>query len=237
MVTNAGSHHLRYVLITPARNEEKFIEKVIQSVVAQTVLPAKWVIVNDGSTDRTKEIVLTYVERFPWIELVQMPAHPDYAFSSKALCFNVGLERVQDIDFEVVGNIDADVSFDEEFLAFLLDRFAQYPRLGVAGAPMKEAQHDAVEDARFNETDVFGACQLFRRKCVEDIGGYPAIRGGIDWAAVRMARMKGWETRSFLEKRFFHHRKMGATNCSVCRAFWNHGEKDYYLGNHPLWEI
>jgi glycosyltransferase involved in cell wall biosynthesis len=226
-----------YVLITPARNEEEFIEKTIESVIHQTFLPLKWVIVDDGSTDKTPEIVSRYLPQHFWMEMVQMPPHPDHSFFAKARCFNAGIERIKHLDFDVIGNVDADVSFEEDFLAFLLGQFAQDPDLGVAGAPMKEANHDAVEDGRFNETDVFGACQLFRRECFEGIGGYPRIRGGIDWAAVRMARMNGWKTRSFLAKRFFHHRVMGATNCSVWRATWNYGEKDYYLGNHPAWEM
>ena len=232
-----ASAHMSYVLITPARNEEGFIRKTIESVIHQTVLPEKWIIVNDGSTDGTESIVRSYVEEHPWIELLEMPPHPNYAFSAKAKCFNAGLERLKDLEFQIIGNIDADISFDQDFFAFLLDKFERFSDLGVAGAPMREPGHDSVKDGNFNETDVFGACQLFRRKCMEDIGGYPAIRGGIDWAAVRMARMKGWETRSFLDKRFFHHRTMGATNCSVWRAIWNHGQKDYYLGNHPLWEL
>jgi glycosyltransferase involved in cell wall biosynthesis len=226
-----------YVLITPARNEEAFIEKTIESVIHQTVPPLKWVIVDDGSADKTAEIVSRYAGHHPWIEAVQMPPHRDYSLFAKARCFNAGVERLRKLDFEIIGNVDADVSFDEDFFAFLLEQFARNPELGVAGAPMKEGTHDAVEDGRFNETDVFGACQLFRRQCFEEIGGYPLIRGGIDWAAVRMARMKGWETRSFLGKRFLHHRVMGATNCSVWRATWNQGEKDYYLGNHPVWEM
>jgi poly-beta-1,6-N-acetyl-D-glucosamine synthase len=237
MYFDGSLDHISYVLITPARNEEKFIETTIKSIVCQSLLPKKWIIVNDGSTDGTAVIVQKYLREFPWIELVQMPPHPEYEFAAKARCFNAGLERLRNCEFDIIGNVDADVSFDQDFFAFLLEKFARDPALGVAGAPMKEANHDAVEDGRFNETDVFGACQLFRRKCLEAIGGYPLIRGGIDWAAVRMARMKGWKTRSFPEKRFFHHRTMGATNCGVWRAIWNHGVKDYYLGNHPLWEI
>lgn len=227
----------RYVLITPARNEGSFIEKTIASVIRQTVLPAKWIIVDDASTDRTREIVSRYCDRHAWIEMIKMPSHEGYSFAAKARCFNVAFEQLRPMDFSIVGNLDADVSFDGDLFAFLLDQFVLWPELGVAGVPMSEAGHDAVEDGRFNVTDVFGACQLFRRQCLEAIGGYPEIKGGVDWAAVRLARMKGWQTRSFLEKRFFHHRAMGASHCSVWRSIWNHGQKDYYLGNHPLWEL
>jgi hypothetical protein len=83
-----------------------------------------------------------------------------------------------------------------------------------------------------------GACQIFRRECFADIGGYRKIRGGgIDWAAVTTARMKGWKTQTFPEKTFFHHRPIGTARGNVWRARFNYGMKDYYLGNHPLWEI
>lgn len=235
--TNQDVSVAAYVLITPARNEEAFVEQTIQSVIRQTRLPVKWVIVDDGSTDRTPEVVSRYLAQYPWIEMIQTPPHRDHSFFAKARCFKAGFEQLKHLEFDVIGNVDADVSFDEDFFAFLLQQFAKDPELGVAGAPMKEANHDSVEDGRFNEMDVFGACQLFRRECFEEIGGYRPIRGGIDWAAVKMARMHGWRTRSFLAKRFFHHRVMGATNCSVWRATWNYGEKDYYLGNHPIWEM
>ncbi|MDH5670281.1 MAG: hypothetical protein OEY86_19960, partial [Nitrospira sp.] len=106
------------------------------------------------------------------------------------------------------------------------------------GVPMREENYDAAEDALFNVTDVFGACQLFRRECLEDIGGYaPSKEGGIDWIAVRTARMKGWETKSFVEKRFFHHREMGTAVSSRWRSMVKYGRKDYLLGNHPIWEL
>ncbi len=229
---------LSYVLITPARNAEALIELTIKSVVRQTVLPSRWIIVNDGSVDGTEEIVRNYVERFSWIDLLQSPKHSDYDFSAKARCFNAALEKLKDLEFDVVANIDSDVSFEEDYFAFLLKKLEQHPELGVVGTPMREPGHDSVDDALFNDTDVFGACQVFRRGCMEDIGGYLSLKhGGVDWAAVRMARMKGWETRSFLEKRFLHHRIMGATESGVWWGMFNHGRKDYRLGNHPVWQL
>ncbi|MGC2547869.1 MAG: glycosyltransferase family A protein, partial [Silvibacterium sp.] len=103
-----------YVLITPARNEAAFIEKTIQSVIRQTIHPVRWVIVNDGSTDATAEIVGRYLADHKWIELVDLPAHRDRSFAAKVYAFNAGLERVKDLDYEVIGNVDSDVSFDED---------------------------------------------------------------------------------------------------------------------------
>src|SRR3982074_1832909 len=99
---------MRYVLLTSARNEGKFIERTIRSVVAQTLLPERWVIVDDGSTDGTAKIVQNYVDRFPWIDLIRRPQRLDRSFAGKVQAFNLGLERVQSVQFEVIGNLDAD---------------------------------------------------------------------------------------------------------------------------------
>ena len=229
---------MKYVLITPARNEERFIAKTLDSVVAQTLLPARWIIVNDGSTDRTAEIVESYAKRYPWIELIHRSQRPDRNFAGKADAFNAGFERVRSVPFEVIGNIDADISFDRDYFEFLVGKFFEFPGLGVAGTPMEEANYQALKDSFYNENDVFGACQLFRRACFEEVGGYTPIKwGGIDWVAVRTARLNGWQTRSFHEKLFYHHRQMGATDSNTWKARFDYGRKDYFLGNHPLWQI
>ena len=227
----------RYVIITPARNASGLIEKTIRSVLGQTQLPHKWIIIDDGSTDGTADVVRKWAIDVEWVELISMPGHA-YDLSSKARCFNHALASMEHLDYDIVANVDADISFDDDYFGFLLGKFRESPGLGVAGTPMKTMKHDAVEDALFNQTDVFGACQVFRRECIKDIGGYlPLSRGGVDWAAVRMARMKGWETRSFLDRRFYHHRVMGATECGAWRGLVRHGRKDYFLGNHPLWQV
>ena len=103
---------MKYVLITPARNEERFIVKTLDSMVAQTLLPERWVIVDDGSTDRTAEIVESYEKRYSWIELIHRSQRPDRNFAGKAHAFNAGFERVRSVPFEVIGNLDADISFE-----------------------------------------------------------------------------------------------------------------------------
>ena len=229
---------MKYVLITPAHNEESFIEKTLESVIVQTALPERWVIVNDGSTDRTADIVPGYTKRYSWIELIQRSQRLDRNFAGKAHAFNAGFEAVRSCPFEVIGNLDADISFERDYFEFLMAKFSEFPRLGVAGTPMQEARYHAVKDSFYNENDVFGACQLFRRACFEEVGGYRPIQwGGIDWVAVRTARLKGWQTKSFDEKFFYHHRRMGATQSNTWKARFDYGRKDYLLGNHPLWQI
>ena len=228
---------LSYVLITPARNEAAFIDLTLKSVVAQTVLPLKWVIVNDGSTDDTEDIVRRYTTDYPWIELVQMPPRQERHFGGKATAVNAGCERITGLKYDVIGNLDADVSFEPDYFEFLLDRFSENPRLGVAGTAFRE------EGLSYNYEfvgieHVSGMCQMFRRHCFEEIGGYQPVKtGGIDLMAVLSARVKGWQTRTFVEKFFAHHRRQGSALHAGLREKLNIGRKDYLIGNHPVWEI
>ena len=145
---------------------------------------------------------------------------------------------MQGLVFDIVGNLDADISFEPDYFEFLLGKFSEFPQLGVAGTAMREENYDAINDSFYNENDVFGACQLFRRACFEQVGGYTPIKwGGIDWVAVRTARLNGWQTRSFCDKLFYHHRPMGATEATTWKARFDYGRKDYFLGNHPFWQV
>ena len=227
-----------YVLITPARNESQFIELTIKSVTAQTVRPTKWVIVSDGSTDGTDDIVRNCVVQHDWIELVRLPEHSQRSFAGKVDAFNAGHARVAGLEYDVIGNLDADVSFEEDYLAFLVAKFAENPRLGVAGTPYRE--ENPIHDDRFKSPEhVSGACQMFRRECFEDIGGYqPISSGGIDLVALLSAQAKGWQTRRFDEKVCRHHRNVGSgDHVSVYKRLLNRGKKDYILGSHPAFEI
>ncbi len=230
---------MKYVLITPAHNEERFIEKTLDSMVTQTLLPERWMIVDDGSTDRTADIVESYLSRYPWIELVRRPQRIDRSFAGKVHAFNAGLERARSLEFDVIGNLDADLSFDPEYLELLIGKFAEDPRLGVAGTPFTEdGGYDTARDSFEGESHVAGGCQLFRRQCFEDVGGYiPNPAGGIDWIAVTTARMRGWKTRSFPQKRFHHYRTLGTAGKSGVAASFSYGEKDYYLGGSPVWQL
>jgi biofilm PGA synthesis N-glycosyltransferase PgaC len=226
-----------YVLVTPARNEAQFIELTIKSMVAQTARPVKWVIVSDGSTDGTDEIVSKYATDHDWIEFVRMTERRERNFAGKVHAFNAGRTRVADLAYDVIGNLDADVSFEKDHFHYLLSQFVQHPQLGVVGAPFREGEHQY--DYRFtNIENVWGGCQLFRRECFDDIGGYIPVRAGcIDHIAVVSARMRGWKTRTFTEKVCLHHRVMGTAQHSGLRAKFKYGAKDYSVGNHPVWEL
>jgi len=227
-----------YVLITPARNEAAFIELTIKSVVNQTVRPTRWIIVSDGSVDGTDEIVTRYLADNPWIELVRMPERRERNFAGKVHAFDAGYDRVKGIPYEVIGSLDGDLSFDNEYFAFLLGKLGENSTLGLVGTPFQDGPNRTYDYRFVSIEHVSGACQLFRRKCFEDIGGYKPVKGGgIDHIAVLTARMKGWRTRTFTEKISLHHRPMGTAERGTMKARFKTGSQDYALGGHPLWEL
>jgi len=230
-----SSRSLIYVLITPARNEAESIERTIKCVLIQTHRPARWVIVSDGSTDGTDEIALKYCAMHTWIRLVRIPDRKERHFAGKVDAFNAGYTSVKDMHFDLVGNLDADLSFDADYFEYLIRKFEDNPRLGIGGTPFLEG--NKTYDFRFSSVEhVSGACQLFRRQCYDEIGGYiPIEGGGIDVVAVLTARMRGWQTRTFTEKVYVHHRKMGTAKSGIIMARFKDGQKDYVLGTHPVW--
>lgn len=228
---------LSYVLITPARNEESFIEMTINSVIHQTVLPKTWIIVSDGSTDATEAIVSRYTNTHNWIQLLSMPVRKERHFAGKVHAFTVGYSHIHNMEFDIIGSLDADITFEPDYFAFLLNKFTEYPDLGVAGTPFREGE--VQYDYRFSRKEhVSGACQLFRRACFEDIGGYVPIKAGaIDLVAVVTSRMKGWRTETLTEKYCMHHRKMGTAKHRILSATFKSGYGDYVMGVHPFWQF
>jgi biofilm PGA synthesis N-glycosyltransferase PgaC len=228
---------LTYAVITPAKNEECFIEETIRSMVCQTATPIKWVVVSDGSTDSTDKIVRRYVARHSWMELLRVPERANRDFAGKVHAFNAGYAAVRALNYDIIGSLDADISFEPGFFEYLLNQFTRYPELGVAGTPFKERgiQYNYLFSRKEH---VSGACQLFRRECFESIGGYVALKeGAIDLVAVVASRMKGWKTQTFTEMTCVHHRPMGSANHNPLMAAFKSGYGDYRMGVHPLWQF
>jgi glycosyltransferase involved in cell wall biosynthesis len=232
---------LTYALITPARNEARHLDGLIRSVLAQTLRPVRWVIVSDGSTDGTDEIVTSFAREHPWIQLLRLERESGRSFSGKARAVNAAYASLRRLPFDLVGNLDADITVPPDFYEFLVGKFRDNPELGVAGTPFVEDAEPAshsYDHAFANLNHVSGACQVFRRQCFEDIGGYTPLRkGGIDWVAVTTARLRGWTTRTFVERTCAHHRAMGTADRNRVRARFRHGQEDFEVGSHPVWHM
>jgi len=227
-----------YILITAARNEEDYIEKTIQSVITQTIVPKKWIIVSDGSTDHTDDIVNKYAGVYEFIQLIHIDSDNKRNFSSKVNAFNIGYRHINNIEHEFVGNLDADVSFESDYFERLLKKFDDNENLGIVGGWIYELQDGKYKERFGNpERNVPGSTQLFRKVCFEMIGGYiPLKMGGEDTTAEVMARMNGWETKCFPDLRVFHHRITGTEKCNTLYARYHQGKEDYFLGYHPMFE-
>jgi len=228
---------ISYVLITPAHNEESYIEKTIQSVISQTILPTKWVVVSDGSTDGTDDIIRKYTKQNSWIELIRTKDHNECSFGSKALAINSGYQQLKHLEYEFIGILDADITIAADYYQRILLKFEEnaHARLGVAGGMIAELRKGKFTILDYNVNSVAGAVQLFRRRCFEEIGGYRPLKlGGIDALAEIMLRMRGWQVKSFKDIIAYHHRRIGTTRGSLVRSRFRYGLKDYSIGTHPL---
>ena len=230
----------KYVVVTPARNEEAFIERTIRSVISQTVLPQRYVVVSDGSTDSTDEIVQKYADAYDFITFIQSGAQrgDNRNFGSKVRAFNAGYALMGDIDYDFVGNLDADVSFEPDYFERLLGKFNLDPKLGLSGGEILEMIDDRPTVRGASIDSVCGAVQLFRRTCFEEIGGYRALdQGGIDAAAEITARMMGWRVRHQRDLPVAAHRRVMTGNQSVLGTRYNKGAMNQRLGYHPIFQL
>ena len=227
-----------YVVLTAAFNEEEFIEETIKSVLAQVVPPSFWVIVSDGSTDRTDEIVQRYAMRYPFILFVRRNRDHNRGFASKVVALRTGLQCLELKRTRFIAHLDADVSLSPCYFRDLLRKFEEDPTLGIAGGWYAEKVGSEFRPALGSSlASVPGCTQMFRRECYEDIGGLlPIEYGGEDWYAELMARKCGWRVRSFSELRVHHLRRIG-TASNALRYCYHQGLADFSLGSHPLFEV
>ncbi len=228
-----------YVLITAARNEEAYIEKTINSVISQTILPRKWVIVSDGSTDRTDQIVNKYAAKHDFIQLVHISGSTQRNFRSKVNAINIGYERLKHIEYEFIGILDADVSFKSDYFESILREFQKNPKLGIAGGLITDRiKRKYIKRKKISlNTHVAGPIQMFRAECFSSIGGLiPLELGGEDTVAEVMARMHGWSVQTFPELEVLNHRQVGTATASIFKYKFKKGVLNYTLGYHPLFQ-
>jgi glycosyltransferase involved in cell wall biosynthesis len=226
-----------YVLVTAAYNEEKFIAKTIDSVCSQTVRPRKWVIVSDGSTDRTDSIIAGYCGEYDFIQLHRICDPHPRNFAAQVNAINAGFGLLKGMEFDFFGNVDADVSFGPDYYEQLLKKFEEDSTLGLGGGYIHEEVNGTFVGRRGNSPHaVAHAVQLFRRECYEKAGPYlPLPYGGPDWVAEIVARQNGWRVRSFPELPVRHYRPTSSAG-GLVRGLYRQGLMDHSLGCDPIFE-
>lgn len=226
-----------YVLVTPVRDEASLLPRTIASVVAQTHLPAEWIIVSDGSSDGTDEIVRQAAKQYPWIRLLPLAARPERSFAAVALNTETGIRHLKSNKYSFLGLLDADVAFQHDYFEQLIARFELDPGLGLAGGVVIDV---GLPKDQFPSNRIFvpGAVQFFRRACFERIGGLtPIPEGGWDIITCAMARLHGYQTRLFTDLVVDHLKPRNISEGGVVRRNWQLGIRDYATGYHPLFEV
>lgn len=218
-----------YALITPVKNEAPNLRRLAESVLAQTILPVAWVIVDDGSTDETPAVAAELAEQHRWI-VVETLAGEGAAVPGAPVvrAFNAGLARLVTRP-EVVVKLDADVSFDHNYFAAHLAAFAADSRLGIAGGACLE-EEDGVWTRRHVTGDhVRGASRAYRRECLADV--VPLVpRVGWDGIDELKAAVCGWQTAILPGLVFHHHRAVGARDGGRGVRWARQGKASYFMG-------
>ena len=229
-------YKVKYLVITPVRDEEQHIEAAIQAVSSQTVLPQEWVIVDDGSTDRTAEIVRHYAGLFPWIQLVSRPNRGARKSGGGVVeAFYDGYRAVQHNDWDFIVKLDGDLTFSSDYFEKCFAHFESDPSLGVGGG---DIYHDFEGTSKVEVNPKFhvrGATKIYRRLCWEAIGGLCQAPGWDTIDEVK-ASMLGWKSCSFSELHVAHHRLTGTAD-GVLRDRIKHGLACYFSGYHPLFLV
>jgi biofilm PGA synthesis N-glycosyltransferase PgaC len=226
----------RFVLITPVKNEERFIGQTIQSVLEQTVRPAEWVIVSDGSTDGTDDIVRSAAAANPWIKLLRVTSEGRRSFASVVFVTEAGVASLSTADFEFIGLLDADIRFPPHYFARIMREFRDYPSVGMAGGAVIDLGLSKDLLPR-NRQDIPGATQFFTKECFQKLGALvPIPEGGWDALTCARARMLGYETRLITDIIVDHLKPRNVHEGGTLSRFWQLGVRDYALGYHPLFE-
>jgi biofilm PGA synthesis N-glycosyltransferase PgaC len=224
-----------YVVISPVRDESEFISLTIESMIKQTIKPVAWIIVNDGSKDKTEAIVRQYLQNYPWIKLVN---RQDRGIRQRGKgvveAFYAGFNTLAE-DYEFIVKLDGDLSFEPDFFETLLMKFASDPRLGIAGGGVYERPDGKSWVLFAYEDEVRGPNKMYRRSCFEAIRGLVPAMGwdGIDeWKALSA----GWKVQSFFEIKVFHYRLTGAAT-GFLKSYVEQGHATYFMGYQPLYLI
>jgi biofilm PGA synthesis N-glycosyltransferase PgaC len=223
----------RYVLVSPIKDEEKYVETTLRAVLNQTVRPFRWVLVDDGSRDRTHEILESYARGVDWITLVTIRRDAARQPGSGIIrAFNEGFKVVQDEEFDFVVKLDCDIDFPPDYFESLMDKFQQDPRLGIASGVYLESPRGEWVTIKMPAYHAAGQTKMVRRGCFREIGGFVAVRGWDSLDEIK-AQSAGWKTGHFQDIQFYHL-KLEGSGIGFLRTSMMLGEIYYMTGGGPL---
>lgn len=219
----------RYTIISPTKNESEYIEFTLRSIVEQSLLPVRWVIVDDGSSDGTPEIVDKYLRKYPWIELIRLPHSAERDPGPAGVrAFTIGLQAVQNLDYDYIVKLDTDLELPRDYFEAMLERFEIDPCLGIASGQYVQYWRKTWRPAIMPDYHAAGCSKVIRKKCLTDFGGYVPILGWDTIDEIR-AQIKGWKTQHFQDLRFKHLRVEGSS-VGFNSTFRDNGATFYLLG-------
>jgi hypothetical protein len=226
-----------YALVSPVRSEAANLERVAGCIAAQTVLPAAWIVVDNGSTDGTPDVVAGLVRRFPWIHGVTIPG-ADRALPGSPVvrAFHAGLEALPEPWPDMIVKLDVDTTFDADHFRRLLESFASDPALGIAGGVCLELQVGRWEPTYVTSDHVRGAVRAYRRECLRNV---LPLADGMGWDGIDelKAQSRGWRTRQLPDVSFRHHRPVGARDGGRHRRRLAEGRGAHYMGYRPSYLV
>jgi biofilm PGA synthesis N-glycosyltransferase PgaC len=229
----------KFIVITPAKNEAQYFQQTIDSLVSQTILPAEWVIVDDGSTDETAILAFAVASKYPWIQVVlrKETGPRDVGYGDTA-AFCAGLNSLSTNDYDFIFKIDADVVLGPRYFQRILEKFAANPRLGIATGDVEEPVKGKLVRTRSMPFGFCGMIKCWRRTCFQEIGGIPI---GFLWDAIDCykAMKLGWQTITFedADLRVIHLRPAGASVIGIHHGWANRGRGLHFMGAHPVWGL
>jgi len=229
-----------YAIVTPAYNEARFIAATIESVLAQTVRPLLWMIVDDGSTDDTAGVVQRYAKEHPWIQYVRRAKQPGQSYYASNVCaIEAGLPHIGKLDYDYLAILDADISLPPDYYETVLTRMAGDNQLGIASGVYVDRVGQGLRKVLNDRRSTPKALMVFRRACYDAIGGFVPLKyGGEDTCACFAARMKGWKTWSFPNLVAVHNKPVGTGHAgNLVTIRFRQGWGEYFLASHPLFML
>ena len=226
-----------YVVISPVRDEETYIRRTLDSVINQTILPKRWILLDDGSTDGTKEILESYAQIHKWIQVLEYTRDSSDRMVGKNVVeiLHCGLSEVQDIHWDFWVKLDGDISFGSNYFEELLCRFHENSKLGMASGKAYNPKANGGYKLEWNhDQNVLGMARMYRRECWEDIGAL-ARRRLWDVIDVYTAQMHGWQTESFPDLSIVHSRPIDTRQKGQLARRFDAGQNHYTMGYHPLY--